>query len=578
MPSAKDVGLKESAFETGTTEINSETSSRKNEPQVNVDDLGEAVRDPGPIGPAISSFWKKKADRLNLEEVATQKSVFDNPNLATYFKPNSDYENVHLFDPSERWTWAEELPLVRKMDWKVTAWACVAFFALDLPRGNISQANTDNFLEDLGLGTNDYNLGQTLFRTAFLLAELPSQLISKRLGPDIWIPAQMIMWSIVAGSQFFLTGRASFLTCRVLIGMLQGGFIPDIILYLSYFFKSAEMPFRLALFWMCMRMTDVVAPLIAAGVLQMRGVDGREGWRWLFLIEGILTLSIGIWSCFQMVPSISQTKARWRPNGWFTPREEKIAVNRVLRDDPSKGDMHNREGISLKLLWRALCDYNLWPIYALGLTFGVPFTTQDQYYTLTLRGLNFNTLQSNLLTIPAQFGTTITMLTCTYLSERLGQRSYFGIFAQIWMLPGIISLIVIPASTARWSMYAIVTIILSYPYPHPMHVAWTSRHSNSVGTRTVSAALYNMSVQLSNIIAYNIFREDDAPLYRRGNKVLTGFGCLTIVLYILTKVYYNFQNIRKRKMWNALSPEQQKEYLESTTDEGSKRLDFVYVS
>ena len=72
---------------------------------------------------------------------------------------------------------------MRRIDWRVTAWSAVAFFALDLDRSNISQANTDGFLEDLGLDTNDFNLGQTVFRVAFLLAELPSQLVSKKIGP-----------------------------------------------------------------------------------------------------------------------------------------------------------------------------------------------------------------------------------------------------------------------------------------------------------------------------------------------------------------------------------------------------------
>ncbi|KAK2745681.1 hypothetical protein FQN57_003577 [Myotisia sp. PD_48] len=502
------------------------------------------------------------------EEIATQPSVYDDADQAKFFMPHPKYEGLHRFDPEERWTWAEELPLIRKMDWKVTAWSCIAFFALDLDRSNLSQANTDNFLDDMKLSTNaDFNLGNTLFRVAFLFAELPSQLVSKKIGPDRWIPAQMILWSMVASAQFWLNGRTSFLWKEKPAKREK-----------SYFYKGTELPFRLALFWMANRLTDVIAPLLAFGILRLRGVGGYEGWRWLFLLEGLLTLAIGIWSAFMMTPSPTQTKAWWRPKGWFTEREEKILVNRILRDDPSKGDMHNRQAITPKLLWKSICDFDLWPLYIIGLTFGLPAVPSDQYLTLTLRRLGFDTFEANLLSIPAQVMTTVNMLILTYVSEKIQQRAAMGLLTQFWFLPCLIALAVLPADASKWGSFAIVTVLLSYPTPHPIQVGWASRNSNTVRTRTVSAALYNMAVQIQLIIGANVYRDDDKPLYRRGNRVLVGITCLNIVIYVGAKLYYVLRNKRRDGLWSRLDHEEKLSYIENTTDEGSKRLDFRFVS
>ena len=97
------------------------------------------------------------------------------------------------------------------------------------------------------------------------------------------------------------------------------------------------------------------------------------GWRWLFALEGTLTGLIGMLSYFYLPPSPTQTASWFRgKDGWFNEREEKIMVNRILRDDPSKGDMHNREGLSIRMLWKCLQDYHMWPIYLLGLSWTIP--------------------------------------------------------------------------------------------------------------------------------------------------------------------------------------------------------------
>ena len=205
-------------------------------------------------------------------------------------------------------------------------------------------------------------LGNTIFLVSFLLAELPSQLVSKRLGPDRWIPMQMIMWSIVAAAQAGLTDKTSFYACRSLLGLLEGGFIPDLVLWLSYFYTSPELPIRLSWFWTTLNITAIVTSILAFALLHLDGVHGLAGWRWLFLIEGLITLSVGFASVFLMPASAVATKAWYRPNGWFTDREVGIVVNRVLRDDPTKGDMHNRMAITPRRLWRAVMDWDLWPV------------------------------------------------------------------------------------------------------------------------------------------------------------------------------------------------------------------------
>lgn len=104
----------------------------------------------------------------------------------------------------------------------------------------------------------------------------------------------------------------------------------------------------------------------------MRGVAGRTGWQWLFLIHGLLSLLVSIASFFILAPSPSQTKKSWRKHAYYTDKDVKVIVNRIIRDDPTKATMHNRQALSLGLLWKSIKDWHLWPLYLVGLTFGLP--------------------------------------------------------------------------------------------------------------------------------------------------------------------------------------------------------------
>jgi hypothetical protein len=420
---------------------------------------------------SASSSLKDDIEHINKNAYG---SVFQDNDAAVHYAPPEAYEGAHRYDPNFTWTANEETALVRKIDLRICAWACLMFFALQLDRGNITQALADNLLKNLNLTTNDYNNGQTIFYCTFFFAELPSQLISKRLGPDNWIPVQMVAWSIVASSQAALTGRASYFICRALLGLIEGGFIPDVILYLSYFYKNKELPVRLSFFWGAYIITGILGAFFAFGLLHLRGTNGIAGWRWLFAVEGLITGVIGILSWFYLPPSPTQTKRQGikgalRPKeGWFTEKEEKILVNRILRDDPGKSDMHNRQAITPSLLWDAISDYHMWPLYLIGLTWTIPMTPPTAYLTLTLKALGFSTFHTNLLTIPSSVLFLIQLLFWTWLSERINSRLLISFLSQIWTLPLLIALEVLPPKFphSNWIKYSISSLLVAYPYIH----------------------------------------------------------------------------------------------------------------
>ncbi|KAF4846824.1 putative transporter [Colletotrichum siamense] len=543
--------------------------------KVPTDDLAEP-----PVQQETYTSWgfvRNKRQKVDPDAIATVRSVFDNPDLAQFYHPKPEYENYRAFDPNERWTHREEQAVRRKVDIRIFIWVLVMFFALNIDRGNLGLATADGLVDDLGINTNDYNNAQNMYRVGFLIAELPSQMIGKKIGTDRWIPTQIILWSIASGGQFFMTNRATFFACRFFIGLAMGGYIPDALLYLSYFYKNSEMPMRLAIFWFVNSMSSVIASFIAYGVFNLRGVGGREGWRWLFLIEAIISVTIGFLSFLFMVPGPTQTKSWWKPTGYFTEREEKIIVNRVLRDDPSKADMHNREGITPAMLWKSLKDYDLWPIYAIGILFQMPGDPPGQYLNLSLKAIGYDRFTTTLLNIPVTVAASCTMLGITFLTEYFHQISLFGLISQLWSLPFLVVIYTSAQRLSNWSLYAVLFMLLASPSVHAAQVSWCSRISNSVRTRAVSAAVYNIMVQLSGIASSNIYRKDDnPPWYPRGNQNLIAINVAVIVLYVLTKAYYVWRNKQKERHWNAMSIEEQQQYLIDNADRGNKRLDFRF--
>ncbi|KAF2640829.1 MFS general substrate transporter, partial [Massarina eburnea CBS 473.64] len=499
--------------------------------------------------------------------------------LAEIVPPHDSYEGKHRFDPHATWSNAEERKVVRKIDFYLLLWLCVMMFGLQLDRGNLSNATADNFLNDLGLTTDDYNNGNTIQLLAFMVAEFPVQLLTKKYGFKWVLPTLMIGWGTVSWAQAWQHDRTSFYLCRAFIGGFEGGFIPGVILFATYFYKTKELAVRLACFWSTLNIARVISALLAAGILEMRGIGGKPGWFWLFLLEGLLTTIIAFLSYLWLPESPTNTKTwLWR-KGWFNEREEVIMVNRILRDDPAKGLTGLHEPARWKDIREAWKDPSMWGLYAIGLVAYIPASPVQGYLTLTLKRLGFSTFNSNMLTVPSAVLQIITMLALAYSSDYFNERTLHIIFGEFWIMPLLVALLTLPDGGREWGRFSLITLISGYPYFHPLVSSWISENTFDVKKRAITAATYNVIVQIGSLVGGQIYRKWDGPYYKVGNKVLVSICALSLAIMVMQRWTLVQLNKKKEEKWSAMTSEEKAFYqadVAAREAEGNKRLDFRF--
>ncbi|KAL2801798.1 major facilitator superfamily domain-containing protein [Aspergillus granulosus] len=499
--------------------------------------------------------------------------------LAGVVPPHESYEGHHRFDPTASWSPEEERRVVWKTDMMLMSWLCLMFFGLQLDRGNLSNALTDNFLEDLDLTTDDYNNGNTIQLMCFLAAEFPVQLLTKRFGFRRVLPTLMLLWSLVSWTQSWMTDRASFYATRALIGAFEGGFIPGAILFATYFYKTKELSVRLAFFWSTLNVARIISSLLAAGILEMRGAKGKPGWFWLFLIDGLLTFVIGLFALFYLPKSPTHTKSVLFPRSWYSEREEIIMINRLLRDDPSKGLTKLTEKATVRDILNAWKDKSMWGLYFIGLVAYIPQGPVQGYLSLTLKRIGFTTFESNMLSIPSAALQIILMLILSKSSEYFGERTFHCLVGEFWSLPLLATLLALPDGGYNWGRFTVCTMISGYPYFHPIVSAWISENTFDVKKRAITAATYNVIVQIGSVISSQIYRSYDSPYYYQGNKVLISICSLALVAFVVQREWLRHLNRQKERQWEAMSPEERIDYqadLAQREKEGNKRLDFRF--
>jgi MFS transporter, ACS family, tartrate transporter len=244
-----------------------------------------------------------------------------------------------------------EAAIIARIVRRLIPFLCLLFVINYLDRTNVAMAKL-KMLQDTGINEAAYGLGAGLFFIGYFLFEVPSNLILERVGARRWMARIMITWGLISAAMMFVTGKQSFYALRFLLGLAEAGFFPGIVLYLTYWIPARKRASVLAAFLTSTAISGILGNPLAGVLMKMEGIGGLHGWQWLFLIEGIAPVILGV-VVWRILPD------RPRDAKWLSADEAQWVETEVARDAGAGEHHHVAE------LKHALADWRLWLLSAL---------------------------------------------------------------------------------------------------------------------------------------------------------------------------------------------------------------------
>lgn len=235
---------------------------------------------------------------------------------------------------------AQQQALLAKINWRLIPLLFFCYIIAYIDRINVGFAKLhlqEVLAVDPAVFNSVYGLGAGLFFIGYFIFEVPSNLILHRVGARVWIARIMIVWGFVSMAFMFINSTTMFYVMRFLLGAAEAGFFPGVVLYLTYWYPHRERASTIALFALGGVLAGVIGSPISGAILGMHGIGGLEGWQWLFLIEAMPAVILGV-VVLKILPN--------RPSdaSWLTT-SEKAWVQTRLDDDAAQSLTHQHHNL-----------------------------------------------------------------------------------------------------------------------------------------------------------------------------------------------------------------------------------------
>ncbi|KAF8537938.1 major facilitator superfamily domain-containing protein [Trichophaea hybrida] len=424
-----------------------------------------------------------------------------------------------------------EKKLIHKVDWRLLPMLGALYSVALIDRINMSNAAVAGMDKDLELvGTNRYSIALLIFFIPYFIFELPSNILLRKVGAAALLSTLAVSWGVVMIGMGFLKDWRLLVLCRAILGFFEAGFFPGAVYIVSSWYVRYEVQKRLAGFYLISVMVSGFSAILAYGLMQMHGIGGLAGWRWIFIVEGIITVVLGFMAYFVVIdfPDKILTK---RNGNFLTANDIELLKARIDHDrDDSVADEMTWAKLGFHLR-----NWKLWVFALMFMCSAAPVYAFGYFLPQVLRA---SLCTPYLFACCAAFG-------MAALADKMHKRGPIIVIQNLLVIFGLLLTTYAKGTGLRY--FGIFIGLTGGQGNIPAVLSYQSNNIRMSSKRSVGSALQVGFGAIGGIYASTVFRDKDKPGYMPGMWATIATQIFTMTAVAVMTWYFKSENKKQKQ-------------------------------